>query len=68
MKTYKINFITTDNGAEYSGLYYLKEFNKQIEIYYCDPGKPGPKGQVEWFNKKLRNSSKRRCNHTQNNT
>ncbi len=51
---YKVNSITTDNGNEFLGLYKLKRFNKQLEIYYCDPGAPYQKGQVEWFNKQLR--------------
>lgn len=49
-----VNFIPTDNGTEFNGLYKLKGFNKQLEIYYFDPGKLWQKGQVEWFNKKLR--------------
>ncbi len=54
MKIYNVNSITTDNGNEFLQLHKLKKFNRQLEIYYCDPGKPQQKGQVEWFNKQMR--------------
>ncbi len=54
MKTYKVNSITTDNGSEFNRLYDLKKINKNLKIFYCTPGAPYQKGQVEWFNKQLR--------------
>lgn len=54
MKLYNVNSITIDNGNEFLQLHKLKKFNRQLEIYYCDPGKPQQKGQVEWFNKQMR--------------
>lgn len=64
MKSYNVNSITTDNGSEFLGLYKLKRFNKQLEIYYCDPGAPYQKGQVEWFNKQLRRFIKKNTTFT----
>ncbi len=54
VKTYKVNSITTDNGSEFNRLYELKKTNKNLKIFYCTPGAPYQKGQVEWFNKQLR--------------
>ncbi len=54
MRTYKVNSITTDNGSEFNRLYELKKINKNLKIFYCTPGAPYQKSQVEWFNKQLR--------------
>lgn len=54
IKIYNVNSITTDNGNEFLQLHKLKKFNRQLEIYYCESGKPQQKGQVEWFNKQMR--------------
>lgn len=60
MKKYVVNSITTDNGKEFLQLYKLKAANTALEIYYCDPGAPYQKGQVEWFNKQMRRFIKKK--------
>lgn len=60
MKKYAINSITTDNGKEFLQLHKLKSNKNPLEIYYCDPGAPYQKGQVEWFNKQMRRFIKKK--------
>lgn len=60
MKKYVINSISTDNGKEFLQLHKLKSHKSPLEIYYCDPGAPYQKGQVEWFNKQMRRFIKKK--------
>lgn len=60
MKKYVINSITTDNGKEFLQTHKLKSTTNPLEIYYCDPGAPYQKAQVEWFNKQMRRFIKKK--------
>ncbi len=60
MKKYHIKTLTPDNGAEFLKLHELITKENRLKIYYCDPGEPQQKGQVENFNKEMRRYIKKK--------
>ncbi len=60
MKVYHITSLTPDNGSEFLRLHELITKANRLKIYYCDPGCPQQKGQVENFNKEMRRYIKKK--------
>lgn len=60
MDKYKVYSITPDNGSEFLKLHEIMTVENRLMTYYCDPGKPQQKGQVEHFNKDMRRYVKKK--------